>query len=81
MGVQNISEGDPLSKVTLGIQWGLSKDGPPQEKVEVRRDPPNLCLAQEPAAFSRLPLARDAPKKSPRTSLRTNVTTGNRSFI
>lgn len=44
MGVQNISEGDPLSKVTLGIQRRLSQYGPPEEEIEVGRDAPNLCL-------------------------------------
>lgn len=45
MGIQNVSEGDPLSKVTLSIQRRFSQYRPPEKKVEVRRNAPNFCGA------------------------------------
>ncbi len=68
MGIEYISEGDPFSKVALRIKWRFSQDWPPQEKIEVRRDPSNLSWRQEPRTLLMPPLPRAPAKKSPSTS-------------
>ena len=42
MSIKNIGDGDPLSKVTLRINWRLRQYWPPQEEVEVGRYALNL---------------------------------------
>lgn len=74
--IVNVAQRHPVAKIVQGINGRFRENGAPEEKLEVRRDPDDLLIAELLADYFRPPLARSPEKKSPNCSRRTKIATG-----
>lgn len=68
MAIKNIGNRHPPLQITGEIERRISNDRPPEEHIEVWRDPIDLDRGQALPVIARFPLARAPVKKSPNVS-------------